>query len=300
MASRQMLKSLLPSAKRHHLARTLLFVTPRGTLYRNKFWADTMDADVLVYDFQDGCPPKDYMKVMDGLRIAHDVHPKKVISVRVTELERDDGSRIYNEMKASIMQKQVHWFMLPMCDNTDDVKEYMGIINKIDPSWLSHHGSLKIICETPKGLRNLDQILDAIPEIKGVVAGAGDYFRFAQGSEHTLLSKFRWEILNACLCHGRFPIDTPPLTLSSDENDEALRWHLQSALDSGYRSIIALHPQQTGIMNGNFSPTADEISSAQMHVPHWLQRRETGYKRGSGDSRFWNHFCGLLHVKTIA
>ena len=49
-----MLKSLLSSAQRTHLARTHLFVTPKGTLRQNKFWADTMESDVLVYDFCNG------------------------------------------------------------------------------------------------------------------------------------------------------------------------------------------------------------------------------------------------------
>ena len=279
-----MLKSLLASARRHHLARTHLFVTPNATKRRNRLWANgSMEADVLVYDFQDGCPPKDYPHVMDGLGKAHDVYPNKELTVRVTELERDDGSRIHNEIKAGILQSQVHWFMLPMCDTVQDVEEYINIINDIDPSWLVHHGALQIICETPKCLHNLHDILDSVPQIAGVIAGGADYFRFAQGTYKSLLPQLRWDVLNACLCHGRFPIDAPPLSLSSDENDDEFGWQIQSAVESGFRSVVILHPEQAEIANRKFSPLENDVASAKVHVPHWLETRETGYKRGSGN-----------------
>ena len=57
MAARQMLVKSLHSAKISHLARTHLFLTPSAGLRRNKFWMETMESDVLVFDFQDGCPP---------------------------------------------------------------------------------------------------------------------------------------------------------------------------------------------------------------------------------------------------
>ena len=146
MAARQMLQSLMSSARMKHVARTHLFLHPKAGLRRNKYWKETMQSDVLVFDFQDGCPPGMRSTVAEGLGQAHITYPNMKFSVRVTELERDEthesGSTILDELAVSIKQKQVYWIMLPMCDSADDVKEYVDMINHIDPSWLTQHGGL--------------------------------------------------------------------------------------------------------------------------------------------------------------
>ena len=163
-----------------------------------------MKSDVLIFDFQDGCPPGMRSTVAEGLGMAHITYPNMKFSVRVTELERDEthesGSTILDELSVSMKQKQVYWIILPMCDSGDDVKEYINMINHIDPTWLTQHGGLQIICETPLGLKNLHDTLGSHKEIKGVIAGAGDYFRFAQVKDDLLLPQLRWDVLNACLC----------------------------------------------------------------------------------------------------
>lgn len=177
----------------------------------------------------------------------------------------------------------MHWLMLPMCDNADDIREYVKIINSIDPGWLAKHGALQIICETPKGLQNLHNMLESIPEVQGVVAGAGDFLRFAQGSSDALLSKIRWEVLNACLCHGCFPIDSLPLSLA--KNGDIVESHATGAVDHGLRAGIILHPQQTDLFNEIFSPSSEQLATATDLVPDWLNKRDSGYNRGSGDGK---------------
>ena len=105
-----------------------------------------MQSDVLVFDFQDGCPPDMRSTVAKGLSLAHITYPNKKLSVRVTELERDEthesGSTIMDELSVSLKQKQVYWIMLPMCDSVDDVREYIDMINSIDMTWFTHHGAV--------------------------------------------------------------------------------------------------------------------------------------------------------------
>ena len=79
MATNQMLRSLLSSANHLHLARTHLFLSSRGGLSRNQFWPQSMASDVLVYDFQDGCPPGARGNVFTGLQKAHEVYPNKYL-----------------------------------------------------------------------------------------------------------------------------------------------------------------------------------------------------------------------------
>ena len=294
MASRQMLQSLLPSARMKHVARSHLFLHPKAGLRRNKFWKETMQSDALVFDFQDGCPPGMRSTVAEGLGLAHITYPNMKLSVRVTELERDEthenGSTILDELSVSMKQKQVYWIMLPMRDSVEDVKEYINMINYIDPSWLTQHGGLQMVCETPLGLKNLQDILGNHKEIKGVIAGGGDYFRFAQCENNLLLPQLRWDVLNACLCHGVVPIDTPPLAVGLECG--LAKRHFQSAHDSGFRSGVLLHPLQTKIANNIFSPCPDKVEEYKEDIYPWLEKRQTGYKLNSG-----NDFVGPPHMK---
>jgi hypothetical protein len=209
----------------------------------------------------------------------------------VTELERDRNGTIHEELTIALKQKQVNWLMLPMCDETQDVLEYIDMINNINPHWLKSYGSLQIICETPRCLHNLDDMLAAVPEIEGVIVGGGDYFRFVHAaSDDIILPQLRWSVLNACLRHGRFPVDTPPLSLGIKDG-VALK-HFKSAADSGFRSGIILHPSQTKHANQIFSPSPSQVAECTELTRPWLEKRETGYKRNSGYD-----FIGPPHMK---
>ena len=231
--------------------------------------------------------------VVEGLGLAHITYPNMKLSVRVTELERDEthenGSTILDELSVSIKQKQVYWIMLPMCDSVDDVKEYINMINHIDPSWLTQHGGLQIICETPLGLKNLHDMLGNHKEIKGVIAGGGDYFRFAQCENNLLLPQLRWEVLNACLCHEVVAIDTPPLAVGLCGMAER---HFKSAHASGFRAGVILHPLQTKVANDIFSPCPDKVDEYKEDIYPWMENRQTGYKLNSG-----HDFVGPPHMK---
>ncbi len=140
MAARQMQVPMLKAGGGYeYIARSHLFLSSRSGLSRNRFWPQTMQADVLVFDFQDGCPPGERGNVFTGLEQGHKVFPNKPFSVRLTEIERnralDDGNAIENEIRACLAQKQVRWLMLPMCDTKDDIKFYIDIVNKFDKDW---------------------------------------------------------------------------------------------------------------------------------------------------------------------
>lgn len=253
-----------------------------------------MKSDVLIFDFQDGCPPGMRSTVAEGLGMAHITYPNMKLSVRVTELERDEthetGTTILDELSVSMKQKQVYWIILPMCDSGDDVKEYINMINHIDPTWLTQHGGLQIICETPLGLKNLQDTLGSHEEIKGVIVGGGDYFRFAQCKDDLFLPQLRWDVLNACLCHGVVPVDSPPLALDCGGAER----QFQSGHDSGFRSGIILHPLQTSIANEIFSPSPKKVVECMESIHPWLEKRQTGYKLHSGDN-----FVGPPHMKQM-
>ncbi len=285
-AIRQMQASMLKAGGgSEFLARSHLFLSSSAGLYRNKYWPESMEADVLIFDFQDGCPPGERGNVFKGLQRGHEVFPNKPFSVRLTELERDNdiddgGCAIKSEIKACLEQKQVRWLMLPMCDNKDDVQKYIDIVKSIDRNWFEAHGALQILVETPLGLHNLDDILETHPEVQGVVVGAGDYFRFVQGSKDACLPMLRWDILNACLRHQRFPIDAPTFNINLTS---VLSQYIKGVKDAGFKSATLLHPIQSRTANELLSESEAAAQDHFKKAREWNSGRETGYKRGTGD-----------------
>ena len=289
-AAAQMMQRMLCSATSAHTARSHLFLAARAGLKRGKFWQQSMAADVLVYDFQDGCAPGDDVHVFKSIELSHKVFPGSICSVRVSELENDGGkSKIIEEIGASLSQAQVRWLMLPMCDTPDDVATFKDIVNSIDKSWLTTHGQLQIICETPKCLFNLDDMLASHPEIAGVVVGGGDFSRFAQMDVQTLTTLLRWDVLNTCLRHQRFTMDSPILGIDS-KNDG----YFKSSALAGMRSAVVLHPTQVESCNESFSPRLQDVKATLPEVDVWMNQRKTGYRRGTGDD-----FVGPPHMKQM-
>ncbi len=138
-----------------------------------------------------------------------------------------------------------------------------------------------MLVETPFGLHNLDGILHAHPEIHACIVGAGDYFRFVQGSKDTCLPMLRWEVLNACLRHRRFPIDAPTFSLNLTD---VLPEYIQGVKDAGYRSAVLLHPVQSPYVNNMLTETDAARKDHHKKARAWMSGRETGYRRGSGDN----------------
>ena len=153
-AASQMMRSTLRSAKGSHVARSHLFLGSTLGLARGRFWPEAMASDVLVYDFQDGCRPGKEANVFESIKQSHHVFPGSTCKVRVKELECEGTGeshelQVLEQICASLSQLQVQWLQLPMFNTTQDVQRYVDIVNNIDPNWLTKHGQLQVICETP-------------------------------------------------------------------------------------------------------------------------------------------------------
>ena len=93
-AASQMMQSVLRSTKNSHVARSHLFLAPRAGLQRGKFWPQAMQSDVLVYDFQDGCPPGEDINVFESIKRSDRVFPGSVCSVRLIELQCENTGQL--------------------------------------------------------------------------------------------------------------------------------------------------------------------------------------------------------------
>lgn len=132
------------------------------------------------------------------------------------------------------------------------------------------------LIETARGVMNVSEIIAAEAEIPAVLFGAEDLTaelgipRTLQGDE---LLYARSAVVIAAATIEAEPIDAVWVELA---NPDALRQDATRAKALGFRGKMAIHPDQVGVINEVFSPTAGEIAAAREMVEADERARETG------------------------
>ena len=99
----------------------------------------------------------------------------------------------------------------------------------------------------------------------------------------------RWDVLNSCLRHGRFAIDSPTLGITNNKPS-----HFEQGNASGIRESLLLHPSLVDSCNTTFSPCLDKVERIHPDVDRWVKSSTTGYQCGSGAD-----FVGPPHLKQM-
>ena len=123
------------------------------------------------------------------------------------------------------------------------------------------------IIETGVGVSAATEICRAVPRVKRVAFGAGDY---------TLDMGMRWTFGERELDHARAtivvasraagieaPVDTVWIHLGEID---ALRASTELVRDMGFQGKMCIHPEQVGPANAVFTPTDEDISQAKRYV----------------------------------
>jgi citrate lyase subunit beta/citryl-CoA lyase len=132
------------------------------------------------------------------------------------------------------------------------------------------------LIETARGVMNVSEIILAEAEIPAVLFGAEDLTaelgvpRTLQGEE---LLYARSAVVIAAATIEAEPIDAVWVDLA---NPDALRQDATRAKALGFRGKMAIHPDQVGVINEVFSPTAGEIAAARQLVEADDRAREKG------------------------
>ena len=132
------------------------------------------------------------------------------------------------------------------------------------------------LIETARGVLNISEIIAADAEIPALLFGAEDLTaelgvpRTLQGEE---LTYARAAVVIAAATIEAEPIDAVWVDLA---NPDALRQDATRAKALGFRGKMAIHPDQVGVINDVFSPTAVEIAAARQLVEADARAREAG------------------------
>jgi len=243
--------------------RSLLFVPGSREDFLPK--AAAAGADALVLDLEDSVPAavKDAARARVSAELARSSRPLTFIRINhpsCGELEKDLAVLAPHTAQAVMLPK------VAVVEDVEPVDAQLTIFER-DNGLDQDSISILVVIETGIGLRNLFDVLRSRPRIRGAAlatAEEGDFMLDIGG---------RWTPTGEALTYarGKFVCDARAAGVTwivdgafmnlRDGNALELESHL--ARNHGFGSKVAIHPRQVAVINGVFSPTAEEVERAR-------------------------------------
>jgi citrate lyase subunit beta/citryl-CoA lyase len=211
--------------------------------------APETDADVVVFDLEDGVAPSNKQKGREAVgEVLSDSDFACEICVRVTT-ECDDLAFLSNSPPDSVM-----------CPKTESAADVTDLSDTLD----EHGFAIPVfaLCETAAGVLHAEEIA-AAPQTTAVAFGAEDLSADI-GANRT---KDGTEVLYArehvVLAASAADVDAIDTVFTDIEGTDRLAEETEFARDLGYDGKMAIHPAQVPVINDAFTPTDEQIEWAE-------------------------------------
>lgn len=261
------------------LRRAVHFVPGANEKMLNKSLA--LEADTLVLDLEDAVTPdnKEAARetVTDWLRQVDFGRQERM--VRMNPLDTPWGVA---DLEVT-MQGRPDSYLVPKVRTRDDVLRIHTIISRMEKACGYPPGEVKLVVlvtETPEGLLNIKDF-GSCPRVDALSWGAEDLSaaigaRRNRAEDGTFLEVFRYArimTLLAATAAGVQPLDT----VFVDIRDSAgLRQECIEGAWMGFTGKITIHPNQVGIVNEVFTPSAEEVAESQELLAAFEENQKAG------------------------
>jgi len=230
------------------------------------------------------------MDLEDGVALNNKVAARESVAQALCEVDFGRSERlvrtnmiipdwIYVEDIRVTIGAKPDGYVLPKIETAWQIEHVSMLLSAYEEEYGWEHNSIKLIAiiETAKGIVNLKEIVQASPRLVALMFGAEDLagdmgaVRTAQGWE---VFYARSAVVTHAKAFGLDAIDTVFIDLQADE--ETLMAETQIALQMGYTGKLAIHPKQVAPIQAVFTPSADEIVSAQKLIQAHDQHQADG------------------------
>ena len=264
------------------LLRSMLYVPANS--WRMITNATAEGADALILDLEDGCPMPEKET---GRVFARDSVPmlkKEEVSVFVRVNSLDTGLTEIDLSYAVI--QGLDGIMLAKTESGEDILKVDKILQDEEKNKGLQPGSVCLIAliETPKGILNVRDIIEASPRVIAVGFGAGDFSReMGAGMGVTKLSPeeyfpmilhARSSMAIAARASDIHAIDTPFFGLVIDL--EGLAAETQKVKLLGFSGKQLTHPRHVAVVNDTFSPAKEDVEFAEKVVDAYERAKAKG------------------------
>lgn len=250
-------------------------MTPRSWLFvpadseRKIARALESDADAIIFDLEDSVVPDKKKAAREILKNL----PKRSNGpqwwVRVNPI----GSKFHKDDLGLIRSAYVHGIVLPKAETGDDVTQ------------LAHRtGAIPIhaiVTETAASLFGLLSYRDPASPLVAMSWGAED-LSAALGASSKYDSNgelsFTYRLARSLCLAGAVAAGVQPVDgVFADFRDvEGLRTEAEAARREGFTGKLAIHPAQVAVINGAFTPSADDVRHAEAIVAAFEAQPDAG------------------------
>jgi citrate lyase beta subunit len=262
----------------HRMRRALLFMP--GDSRKKIEKGTTLGVDSIIMDLEDAIAMTNKQIARHSVRDAlHEVDFGR--AEKLVRINQVIAGWIYAEDIAVTIEAHPDGYVLPKVESAEQIQHVSQLLALAEDKHGWEQGSIKLlaIIETAKGVVNLREIADCDPRVETLIFGAEDLAgdmgarRTPQGAE---VFYARSAVVLHAKAFGLQAIDTVYIDLTA--SDEALSQETVKALEMGYTGKLAIHPKQVAPIQAVFTPSGDEIASAQALI----QAFNTNQAQGTG------------------
>ncbi|MBL4870111.1 MAG: CoA ester lyase [Robiginitomaculum sp.] len=285
------------------ILRSLLFVPADSEKKLAK--AGERGADALLLDLEDSVvPSRKSIGRAHCVKFLKQVQTKSEIWVRVNPL----GSTYIEDDLAAIIPLSPAGIMLPKPDGPVDI-ETLGIrIERLEREHGLEIGKIKVLpvaTETARAVLSLSLYPRTyLPRLLGLTWGAEDLAtdlgaltnKDANGDFAFPYLMVRAQTLLAAKAAGVQAIDT---LYDNFRDNDGLRMRATSAFAQGFTGMLAIHPAQVEIINTCFTPTEDQIRSAQAVIKAFDNQPGAGVVSVDGQMKDMPHLKQAQNILAL-
>ena len=271
-------------ARKNELFRSWMFVPGNRQRMIEKSLGTTVDA--IMMDIEDGVAPaeKDAARqqiaaCLDQVAAKLKTEPQLRTPARYVRINAVGHERSRDDLVA-VVRNGLEGLVVPKVETPEQILSVAQVLDRREPEVGLEKGSVRLLCalESPKGLFNACAIAGASPRVIGLLFGAEDFARELglplrrEGEARDLIYARSALVTAASFAHVQSVDGVWP-----DLQDiEGLKTFSLQSRRLGFSGMSLIHPAQIEIVNGQFSPTADDIDYAQRVLKAFDEARARG------------------------
>lgn len=235
----------------------------------------SLEADAVILDLEDACPVAEKVATREVVVAACQQSRTGLAYIRVNATTTEWG---YADLVA-VVRKGVDGIMLPKVETADELRAADWVIANLEKERGLTPGAIDLlpIIETAKGITNLRAIATAGTRTRRISFGAGDFtldVAMAWTRNEAELLPYRSECVLASRAAGlEAPLDTVWAELKDMDGFRASAVHVKNL---GFQGKMCIHPDQVGIVNEVFAPTAAEVEWSRKAVAAFAEAEKAG------------------------
>lgn len=254
-------------------ARSWLFAP--GNHARRVAKALTLDADAVILDLEDACPVAEKVATRAAVAAALKQPRRSLGYVRVNALKTEF---CHGDLGA-VVTSGVDGVMLTKVDGPDDVRIADWLMTQLERDRGLAAGSVDLVplIETGAGLASAQAIARAVPRVRRLAFGAGDFtldLGIRWSRDETELVAFRSALVLASRASGI----EPPIDLAwiDTKDAEGFATSVRRGRTLGFQGKLCIHPDQVAAINAAFSPSEAEVAHARRVVAAFREAEAGG------------------------